>query len=103
MSFGVMGGHHQPQGHVQVMSRIFLYGFSPQQALDAPRWHLNEDFSICLEEPLDPMAVELGSRGQRIKRSPGSFLFGGGQVILREEHGYCAGSDPRKDGQAVGF
>ncbi len=102
MVFGVMGGHHQPQGHAQVMIRLFCQGATPHQALDAPRWHVHEDFSLCLEPALSDLQNDLSRRGQRFKESKiGSF--GGGQIILKEGAGYAAGSDPRKDGQAVGY
>nr|MCS5638049.1 gamma-glutamyltransferase family protein [Myxococcota bacterium] len=100
MAFGVMGGHHQPQGHVQVVTHIFDHGCSPQAALDAPRWHVDEGFGVHLEEGLAPIADELAARGQRVQVTASPRLFGGGQVILREGDAYVAGSDPRKDGQA---
>ncbi|MFQ5650122.1 MAG: gamma-glutamyltransferase family protein [bacterium] len=104
MSFGVMGGHMQPQGHVQVVLRIFLYQQNPQAALDAPRWHVTEDFRLALEPGFDPLEVtELKRRGHSIVENPPAGLFGGGQIITRLEDGYCAASDPRKDGQPVGF
>ena len=103
MAYGIMGKHMQPQGHVQVLIRMFSEGRSPQQALDAPRWYVAEDFSICLEPDLAHLSEELADRGHRFmeERSPG--LFGGGQIILRGTDGYVAGSDPRKDGHAAGF
>jgi gamma-glutamyltranspeptidase/glutathione hydrolase len=104
MSFGVMGGHMQPQGHVQMIVRIFDYGMNPQAASDAPRWHLCEDFSLALEPGFDPEVVkDLEDRGHRILERPPSVLFGGAQLISRLDDGYCAASDHRKDGQAVGF
>ena len=102
MAFGVMGGHHQPQGHTQVMIRLFCQGASPQQALDAPRWHVNEDYSVCLEPALAHLREELTQRGHILTEGK-IGAFGGGQIILRDGDGYIAGSDPRKDGQAAGF
>jgi gamma-glutamyltranspeptidase/glutathione hydrolase len=49
MSFGVMGGDMQPQGHVQAIVRMLSYGQQPQAACDAPRWKVNRDFSIDSE------------------------------------------------------
>ena len=104
MSFGVMGAHMQPQGHVQMMVRIFDYLQNPQTALDAPRWHVAEDFSISLEPGFSTDAAgELRRRGHRFMDEFDMPLFGGGQILYRLEEGYCAASDPRKDGQAVGF
>jgi len=50
MSFGVMGGSMQAQGHVQMMVRVFSYGQNPQAASDAPRWHVFRDGSVALEQ-----------------------------------------------------
>ena len=98
-----MGKHMQPQGHVQVLMRMFFEGKSPQQALDAPRWHVAEDFSICLERGLEHLSPKLLDRGHYFMNQPSPGLFGGGQVILRANTGYVAGSDTRKDGCASGF
>lgn len=104
MSFGVMGAHMQPQGHVQMMVRIFHYGQNPQAAADAPRWHLCEDGSLALEPGFDPeTARALAARGHPLREGPPQWGFGGAQLILRGEAGYLAASDFRKDGQAVGF
>jgi len=107
MSFGVMGGHMQPQGHVQMMVRIFDYGQNPQAACDAPRWMLNRDSSVSLEYGVSSHVIEdLRERGHKITPTPHHALhgeFGGAQLIYCLEDGYCAASDPRKDGQALGF
>jgi gamma-glutamyltranspeptidase/glutathione hydrolase len=105
MSFGVMGAHMQPQGHVQMLTRIFDYGQNPQAALDAPRWHLAPDGKVALEPGFPAAAVEgLRRRGHAIITDAPGTLFGGGQIILGlAGGGYAAASDPRKDGQAVGF
>ena len=104
MSFGVMGGSMQPQGHVQMMVRIFGYGQNPQAACDAPRWHVDENFNLALEDGFSSQVVEeLAQRGHHIIENPPTHLFGGAQVIHRLEKGYCAASDLRKDGQAVGY
>jgi len=104
LSFGVMGGNMQPQGHLQVVARIFGYGQNPQAASDAPRWYLHEDFRLALEAGF-PQAVadELARRGHRIDTAEPRASFGGAQLVLRLEDGYCAASDHRKDGQAVGY
>lgn len=102
MSFGVMGGHMQPQGHVQLLTRIVLARQNPQAACDAPRWYVSENGEVALEPEFSPaVARSLEARGHRLMQNPARLLFGGAQVIHRLEHGYCAASDPRKDGQAV--
>jgi gamma-glutamyltranspeptidase/glutathione hydrolase len=104
MSFGVMGAHMQPQGHVQMMVRMFDYGQNPQTACDAPRWHVAPDLSIALEPGFASGVIdELKQRGHRVTTEAPTSLFGGGQLIYRLQDGYAAASDPRKDGQAVGY
>ena len=104
MSFGVMGGHMQAQGHVQMMIRVFDYGQNPQAASDAPRWHVFPDGRVALEEGFSASVVEeLTGRGHQIILGQPGSLFGGAQLIYRLDDGYCAASDHRKDGQAVGF
>ncbi len=105
MSFGVMGGHMQPQGHVQMMTRIFDYGQNPQAAADAPRWHVCKDMSVALEAGgFDPSVVDgLRRRGHRVMVGDPEWGYGGAQLILKMGEGYCAASDPRKDGQAAGY
>ncbi len=105
MSFGVMGGHMQPQGHAQMMVRIFNDGQNPQAACDAPRWHLFEDFRLAIETGIDPNVLdELTVRGHTIVTDHPTRLFGGAQLIYKLDEGCCiAASDPRKDGQAAGF
>jgi gamma-glutamyltranspeptidase/glutathione hydrolase len=103
MSFGVMGGHMQTQGHAQVMIRMFDYNQNPQTALDAPRWQVFQDFKVGLEKGIKSEVIDdLKSRGHIITDTE-QWGYGGGQVIFKTEDGYISGSDPRKDGQAVGF
>ncbi|HJN49630.1 MAG: gamma-glutamyltransferase family protein [Pseudomonadales bacterium] len=104
MSFGVMGGHMQAQGHVQMMVRIFDYGQNPQTASDAPRWHLYEDGRVGVESGFDAkVAAKLARRGHEIIYDNEARVFGGAQLISRLEDGYCGASDHRKEGQAVGY
>lgn len=107
MSFGVMGGPMQAQGHVQMAVRILAYGQSPQAAADAPRWRVTSGRKVSVESwfPRD-LASGLRAKGHDIVfESPdGVFGFGGAQAIYRTaDGGYVGGSDPRKDGQAVAF
>jgi gamma-glutamyltranspeptidase/glutathione hydrolase len=103
MSFGVMGGPMQAQGHVQMMTRILDYGQNPQAASDAPRWQVTGGLEVLIERGFAPDVLDdLRSRGHELKLAdPESF--GGAQLIYRIEDGYVAGSDHRKDGCAVGF
>jgi gamma-glutamyltranspeptidase/glutathione hydrolase len=105
MSFGVMGGHMQPQGHVQMLTRIRDYGQNPQTASDAPRWIVNADGTIGLEDQLlGTIGEALKAKGHRLAVAEAvNFAFGGAQLIWRTDSGYIAGSDHRKDGHAAGF
>ncbi len=105
MSFGVMGGHMQHQGHVQMVTRIFDHGENPQAASDAPRWQVTPEFTVALEEGYSPdVAEDLADRGHTIEVVANHRPFGGAQLIYRlPDGGYCAASDHRKEGAAVGF
>jgi gamma-glutamyltranspeptidase/glutathione hydrolase len=107
MAFGVMGGPMQHQGHVQMVSRIFDFQQNPQAASDAPRWHLWPDgssFGVALEPGFPPnVARGLADRGHAVATDSRGALYGGAQLILRLEDGYCAASDHRKEGCAAGY
>ncbi|MEM7030758.1 MAG: gamma-glutamyltransferase family protein [Chloroflexota bacterium] len=104
MSFGVMGGPMQPQGHAQMMIRLRDYGQNPQAASDAPRWRVVDGLAVEIEPGLEAgVYAELERRGHQIVIQPNPGGFGGAQLIHRLDNGYCAASDHRKDGQAVGF
>ena len=110
LSFGVMGGFQQPQGHLQVISNMVDFDMDAQRALDALRFSVDvqETGAVRVEEDLDPETVaELKRRGHDVLVVEGyeRTIFGGGQVISRDpETGVLtAGSEPRKDGAAVGW
>jgi gamma-glutamyltranspeptidase/glutathione hydrolase len=109
MSYGVMGGNMQPQGHMQTLVRMLDYGQNPQTACDAPRWRYNAGMSINAESNMDRNTVQgLNDLGHELEVINDSYQdFGAGQFIWRmgdpKVQGYIAASDPRRDGQAVGF
>ncbi len=106
MSFGVMGGHMQAQGHMQMVVRICDDGQNPQSASDAPRWIVNPDGTVGLEDALKAsIGGALEGMGHTLASAEAvNFAFGGAQLIWRQgEDGYIAGSDHRKDGGAVGY
>ena len=105
MSFGVMGGTMQPQGHTQVMVRIADYGQNPQAACDGPRFRFVQGMDVSVEDDGFPAATleELQRRGHRIVTIDDYNQFGAAQLIWPLEGGYFVASDPRRDGQAVGF
>jgi gamma-glutamyltranspeptidase / glutathione hydrolase len=109
MSYGVMGGNMQPQGHMQTLVRMLDYKQNPQAACDAPRWRFNAGLEINVESAMDKATVaELSRRGHHMEVINDSYQdFGAGQFIWRagnpKVEGYMAASDPRRDGLAAGF
>jgi gamma-glutamyltranspeptidase/glutathione hydrolase len=103
MSFGCMGGSMQPQGHAQLVIRIFDYMQNPQTAIDAPRWRVLQGLNIALEKGFNEQLIKnLNQKGHHI--TIGHFYeFGGAQLIYKLEDGYLGASEWRKDGQAIGF
>ena len=107
MSFGVMGGDMQPQGHLQTVLRMLSYRQQPQAACDAPRWKVNRDFSLDVEANMNADTVQgLSALGHILKKIDDPYMdFGAGQFIWRLSDdigdGYIAASDPRRDGQAA--
>ena len=118
LSFGVMGGDMQPQGQVQVLVNMIDFGMNVQQAGDAARVrHLGSasptgqpasaEPNVVLCESGVPAAALAGlrSKGHNVKHGEGAGGFGGYQGIWIDlEHGTLqGGTDPRKDGAAVGY
>nr|WP_326838463.1 gamma-glutamyltransferase [Parasphingorhabdus litoris] len=121
MSFGLMGGGMQPQGHVQVMINMVDYGMNLQEAGDAAR--LNHDGgrqptndlagtgadllgTLNVEPGISDETVErLKAMGHKVKRVDNGVMFGGYQAIVRDpETGvYHGATEMRKDGQALGY
>jgi len=124
LSYGVMGGYMQPQGHVQVLLNI-LRGFTAQAALDAPRFCISPGLpdpaekgageagdpnsAINFEEGISEDTIEiLRAMGHDARRiiGFGRGLLGRGQVIqkIKDKSGktvWAAGSGPRADGHAA--
>ncbi len=109
MSFGVMGGNMQPQGHLQTLLRMIDHRQNPQAACDAPRWKVNKGLSVDVEASMEPDVVQaLRDRGHVLEAIADPYMdFGAGQFIWRQSDdlrdGYVAASDSRRDGCAVGF
>ena len=117
LSFGVMGGAMQPQGHAQIVVNLIDFGMTLQQAGDAPRVH--HDGSTEPQGMVKPMTnggvvnlepgfpestlQELKRRGHVLKPAA-TAIFGGYQAIRREADGtYAGASESRKDGHAAGY
>jgi gamma-glutamyltranspeptidase/glutathione hydrolase len=101
--FGVMGGHMQPQGHLQLIMSTVDDGWDPQSALNAPRWYWESGRTVRVEPDLGTETIEaLRRRGHEVTVEA-SDVFGYGQAIWRAPGGYVAGSEPRADGCALGY
>jgi len=109
MSFGVMGGNMQPQGHMQTLIRMLDYKQNPQTACDAPRWRFNAGREINVESAMDAHTVQgLKQMGHVVDVINDSYQdFGSGQFIWRagdpKVEGYIIASDSRRDGLAAGY
>jgi gamma-glutamyltranspeptidase/glutathione hydrolase len=115
MSFGVMGGAMQPQGHVQILVNLIDFGMNLQEAGDAPRMQhlgssqptgeeMNDGGTLYLESGFDYESIrELEKMGHRIEYAVG--IYGGYQAIMWDEENktYYGASESRKDGYAAGF
>jgi len=103
MVFGVTGAHMQPQGQVQVLANIIDFGMTVQEAMEAPRVNHLEGLDAALEEGIGAGARRaLKQMGHAVLREAN---FGGAQgILIHPEYGtLMGGSDPRKDGCALGF
>jgi gamma-glutamyltranspeptidase/glutathione hydrolase len=98
-----MGGHYQAMGHVELLTGLLDRGLDVQEALDAPR-SFAYGGGLELEPGFAPgLAEGLAARGHLVRPAPGPI--GGGQVIWIDPATgtLTAGSDPRKDGCALGY
>jgi gamma-glutamyltranspeptidase / glutathione hydrolase len=103
LSFGVMGGDMQAQGHVQVLLNMIEFGMDVQQAGEQPRFRHFEN-GLALESAIGAeVRKELEKRGHKLTTAPG--MFGGYQAIMIDPvtGALAGGSDPRKDGCAIGW
>ena len=103
MSFGVMGADYQPMGHVQIVTNMVDYGMDVQQAIDSPRFFYRGDITD-VETGTPAATIEgLRRRGHTVLAAP--TPWGGAQTIKIDwDRGVLiAGSDPRKDGCALGY
>jgi gamma-glutamyltranspeptidase/glutathione hydrolase len=103
VAFGCMGGYMQPQGQLQIASRMEDHRANPQAALDAPRWQVSDGLKLDLEPgfPAETL-TELARRGHAVKiAGEKSISFGRAQCIRRVADGYIAASDCRGDAQAA--
>ncbi|MCY4190808.1 MAG: gamma-glutamyltransferase, partial [Rhodospirillaceae bacterium] len=103
LSFGVMGGHYQPVGHGQVITNLWDHGLDIQQAIDCPRvFHNGAAIEAEDSVPAETL-VRLEALGHAIEPAPHPHGGGQGIVIDRVRGVLAGGSDPRKDGCALGY
>ncbi|MBT5266426.1 MAG: gamma-glutamyltransferase family protein [Rhodospirillaceae bacterium] len=101
--FGVMGGHYQSTGHATFLANRLALDMDPQEAIDAPR-HFAREGMLQVENTIDPETnAALEALGHELEHMPGPI--GGGQTVwIDHENGLLiGGSDPRKDGCAMGY
>jgi gamma-glutamyltranspeptidase/glutathione hydrolase len=103
LSFGVMGGDHQAQGHAQVLVNLIDFGMNIQEAGEAARVHHGANGLLVESAVAQAARAGLIRRGHRVSESVGAF--GGFQGILIDPQSgvLMGGSDPRKDGVAIGY
>jgi gamma-glutamyltranspeptidase/glutathione hydrolase len=102
MPFGVMGGAYQPTGHARLVSNMVDFGLSPQEAMDLPRAFSGVNGMEVERGYSDTVRADLASRGHKVVEP--EVPLGGSQAILIHESGLLeGGSDPRKDGCALGY
>lgn len=104
ITFGVMGGAYQPMGHASLLSSIVDHGMDPQAAIDLPRIFWSGDGTLEAESGIcEEARRELAARGHAVRDV--QLPFGGAQaIVIDAESGFLiAGSDPRKDGLALGW
>lgn len=102
MPFGVMGGAYQPNGHARLITNIHDFGLNVQAALDAPRSFADGQTMQVERGYSDAVRADLANRGHNVV-VPETPLGGGQAIILRGDGLLEAGSDPRKDGCALGY
>ncbi len=110
MGMGVVGGLMQPQGQLQILTRVLAVNQSLQGAIEAPRWRLEAGNTLALETGMPaPLVAALRSAGYQAPGGGAGELagrsdFGGAQAIIKDDDGLLHGvSDHRKDGIAVGI
>ena len=108
MSFGVMGGAIQPQGHVQVLVNLIDRGMNLQQAIDAARYRFMSGRGVLMEDELGTSVIGRLIMMGHVRAKPAGVLrssMGGGQAIMIDpvSKTLMGASDPRKDGMALGY
>ena len=102
MPFGVMGGAYQSTGHARFVSNVTDFGLSPQGAMDAPRCFADGDVLNVENGYSDTVKATLRDMGHNVQ-TPETAIGGSQAIMLRDDGVREGGSDPRKDGCALGY
>lgn len=103
MAVSIRGGYQQPQARLQVLSNILDYELPLQAALDEPRWRYRENGQLAVEARMGAnILTKLARRGHETVIEP-PINFGGAQLARNDDGVLSAATEPRNDGQAVGF
>ncbi|MEM9145413.1 MAG: gamma-glutamyltransferase family protein [Pseudomonadota bacterium] len=102
MPFGVMGGPYQAAGHMRLVSNLNDHGMGIQDAIDAPRLFFEDELIRVESGYPDAVVAQLAEKGHRVER-PASGIGGAQAIVIGEDGILTGGSDPRKDGIALGY
>lgn len=106
-TLGTPGGDSQPQSLIQIVNNMLIFGMTPQQAIEAPRFRSMGGNGVSLEDRVTPQTVlGLSARGHMVRLIDGwTATFGGAQMIVFDpEHGVLtAAADPRREAYALAY
>jgi len=102
MPFGVMGGQYQSAGHARFVTNLTDFGLTPQAAIDAPRCFAEGDKLNVETGYSDAVRNQLSALGHNVQ-TPETAIGGAQAIMIRDDGVLEAGSDPRKDGCAIGY
>ncbi|HUF27078.1 MAG TPA: gamma-glutamyltransferase [Gemmatimonadaceae bacterium] len=103
---GTPGGDGQPQTVLQVLNNILLFGMTPQQAVEAPRWRSSGTNRVAVEPGIaDSVRAALVAAGHDARTAPAGAEFGGAQIILvhPESRMRMTGADPRREAYGIAW
>jgi gamma-glutamyltranspeptidase/glutathione hydrolase len=106
-TLGTPGGDAQTQSLLQIVHNLLLFGMTPQEAVEAPRFRSYQGLGVALEDRIDAaVRASLDARGHDTRVIPGwTATFGGAQMILVEPGSgtLTAAADPRREAYAIAY